>query len=222
MEITSQRRRVAILLTHHQKLPSVWSVGYAGTRGIFGGRAEFSEVPGTSIEVVPKVPRCRVLVLRSYRTYRSVGYRYRVRIEPYRGLRQGIETVPNHFDRVNTPGIPLPNCRVTVLRPYRTYQSVGYWWLGRTELAELSGTGIEFVLNLTGVFGRVLRPYRTLPKTLIEYVPSKYPRYTFVRTLPKTPLKFRPHVICSSPRAFTHSVRAFPAVAGCGSGRGCI
>ena len=36
---------------------------------------------------------------------------------------------------------------------------------GRTEVAEVSGTGIEFVPNLTGVFGRVLRPYPTLSKT---------------------------------------------------------
>ena len=38
----------------------------------------------------------------------------------------------------------------------------------RTELTDVSGTGIEFVPNLTGVFGRVLRPCRTLPKTTAQ------------------------------------------------------
>ena len=35
---------------------------------------------------------CRVLVLRSYR---SVGYWYRVRTDPYRSIRFGIEAIPN-------------------------------------------------------------------------------------------------------------------------------
>ena len=43
----------------------------------------------------------------------------------------------------------------------------------RTELTEVSATGIKFVPNHKGVFGRVLRPYRTLPKTSVGYLHGK-------------------------------------------------
>ena len=44
----------------------------------------YRTVSGTGVEVIPNVPKCRVLVLRAYRTYRNVGYRYRARTEyPY-------------------------------------------------------------------------------------------------------------------------------------------
>ena len=56
---------------------------------------------------------------------------------------------------ISSSSLTIPEC------------SVGYG--GRTEL--------------TGVFGRVLRPYRTLSKNLVGYLPSKYPRSTLVRTL---------------------------------------
>ena len=59
---------------------------------------------------------------------------------------------------------------------------------GRIELAKVSGTGIEFVPNLTGVFSRVLRPYRTLWQGSVGYLPSKHTRYTLVRNLPNIPL----------------------------------
>ena len=57
----------------------------------------------------------------------------------------GIEIVTN-----------LPTCRVQVLR--------------RIELIDVPGTGIEFVPNLTGVYGRSLRPYRTIPRSLVGYL----------------------------------------------------
>ena len=69
--------------------------------------------------------------------------------------------VPNKFGRVNTPVygiIPLSKYQVPVLRSYRTYRSVGYRYRARTELPEVSGSGIEFVPNFTGVFRRLLRP----------------------------------------------------------------
>ena len=93
-----------------------------------------------------------------------------------------------------------------VFRSYRTYQSVGYryievvpnlpsvgyWYRGRTELTDV---GVKFVPNLTAVLGRGLRPYRTLPKTSIGYLPSKYPRYTC--SLPNTPLTCSTTSTCS-------------------------
>ena len=44
---------------------------------------------------------------------------------------------------------------------------------GRTELAEVSGIGFEVLPRLTGVFGRVLQPCRTI----------RFVRYILVRTL---------------------------------------
>ena len=72
-------------------------------------------VSGTGIGVVPNLPKGRVPVLVSYRTHRSVGYRY---------------------------------------------LSVRYRYWFRTELTEVSGTGVEFVQNHTGWVARVLRMYR--------------------------------------------------------------
>ena len=39
-------------------------------------RAELTEVYGTGIDVVPNLPNCPIPVLMTYRTYRSVRYRY--------------------------------------------------------------------------------------------------------------------------------------------------
>ena len=130
--------------------------------GVFlGGRAEHTQVLST----VPNLPKCWVPVCRG---------RY-VRCVP----------VPGVFlvDVPNTPKWWVP---------YRTYKSVGYRTEltevlgtgmqeyvysvgytgargilgGRTELTEVSCTSTEFVpIFSTGVFGRVLRPTRTLPKT---------------------------------------------------------
>ena len=63
----------------------------------------------------------------------------------------GIEVVPN-----------LPKCRAPVSSAYRTLPD-------------------EFVPNLTGVSGRVLRPYRTLLRTSVGYLSNKHPRYNSVR-----------------------------------------
>ena len=46
------------------------------TRGIFSGRTDIAEASGTGIEVVLNLPKTRVSVVKSYRTYRSVGCRY--------------------------------------------------------------------------------------------------------------------------------------------------
>lgn len=87
-------------------------------------------------------------------------------------------------------------CRVPVLSPYRTYGSLGYRYWGRTEITEGSGTSVEVVPNLSacievipnlsGVCSRLLRLYRTLSKTLVGRLPSEYPRYALVCTLPNT------------------------------------
>ena len=61
--------------------------------------------------------------------------------------------------------------------------SVGYNGIrgvcgGRTKLTEVSGTGIEIVPNLTGVFIGLLSPQGTVLKTLAGDISSKKPWYT--------------------------------------------
>ena len=120
------------------------------------GFTKLTEVSGTGIDVVPKLPKCPVPVLMLYRTYRSVRYRYeglyryRRYQYPYRTeltevSGTGIDVVPNLCIDV----VPnLPKCPVPVLM-YRTYRSVRYRYWCRTELTEVSGTGIDVVPNLS-------------------------------------------------------------------------
>ena len=56
----------------------VCSVPYRYSRYRYGCRTELTEVSGTGIDVVPNLPKCLVPVLMSYRTYRSVRYRYEI------------------------------------------------------------------------------------------------------------------------------------------------
>ena len=82
----------------------------------------------------------------------------------------GVGVVPN-----------LLKCRVPVLRgmlvrvyryrrcfwwAYRTCRSVGYRCWGRTELTEVSGTGIEVVPNFTEVLGTGVETVPNLPMCL--------------------------------------------------------
>ena len=78
---------------------------------------------GTGIELVPKLPKCRVPVSTPYR------------------------------ESTGTSGIAVAGTSIPV---------PGVHSSGRTELTEVAGTGIELVPNLTGVIGRVLRPFLTL------------------------------------------------------------
>ena len=85
----------------------------------------------------------------------------------------GIEVVPN-LPRCRVPVLSL--CRENTRAPGIAVESTtvsGVYLSGRTELTEVWGTGIDFVPNLTGVFGRVLRAYRTLPEASAGYFPTK-------------------------------------------------
>ena len=95
---------------------------------------EVTEVSGTGIDVVPNLPECLVPVLMLYRNYWSIWY--------------GIDVVPN------TPRCPVPVWKsgpvpaVPVSISYRSYRSVRYRYWCRTEVTEVSVTGIEVVSNL--------------------------------------------------------------------------
>ena len=72
----------------------------------------------------------------------------------------------------------------------RVYQyPTGGIFGGRTELPEVMGTGIEFVPNFTGVFGRVLRAVTNLTEEFGRVLTEQNTLYALIRTLPKKPLE---------------------------------
>ena len=96
--------------------------------------------------------------------YRYFRYRYGCRTEVTELPGIGIDVVPN-----------LPKCPVPVLILYRNYRSVRYRYKilyryrryrypCRTELTEVSGTGIDAVPNLPEVSGTGIDVVPNLPK----------------------------------------------------------
>ena len=65
------------------------------TRVFCRGRIELTEVSGTGMDVVPNLPKCRVRVWMSYRTYQSFGYGYGCRTELTKVSGTGVDVVPN-------------------------------------------------------------------------------------------------------------------------------
>ena len=111
---------------------------------------------GIIIDVVPNLPKSPAPVLMSYRTYRSVRYRYPCRTELAEVSGTGIDVVQN-----------LPKSPAPVLMSYRTYRSVWYRYWCRTELNEVSGTG-----NTAGIYRRY-PSVRNVPNTpLVFCLPS--------------------------------------------------
>ena len=113
-------------------------------------RTELTEVFGTGIDVVPKIPKCSVPVWKSapasmsFRTYRSVRYGYWCHTENTHVSGAGIDVLPK-----------LSKYPVPVLTSYRRCRIVRYrHWC--TELTEVSGIG-----NTGGMTRYV--PYRTHP-----------------------------------------------------------
>ena len=96
---------------------------------------------------VPNSLKCEVPASKKDRTYRNVGYRYRKSTEFIEVSNAGIEAVPN-FPKTGIEAVPnLPKYQVPKYR-------------GRTELTEVSGTGIYRAHTPD-----ILRyaPYRTCP-----------------------------------------------------------
>ena len=99
----------------------VCSVRYRYSRYRYGCRTEVTEMSGTGIDVAPNLPKCPVPVLMLYRTYRSVRYRYES-LYPYRRYRYPCRT---ELTDVSGAGIDVSN--------------LPKWYLGHTELTEVSG-----------------------------------------------------------------------------------
>ena len=135
---------------------------------------------GTGMDVVQNLPKCPVPVLMSYRTYRSVRYRYWCCTEitgvSGTGMKvctgtggTGIHVVPN-----------LPKCPVPVLMSYRTYRSVRYQYWRRTEVTEVSGTGIDVLPKLSKCPVPVCKsvPLASVP-VVMSYRTSRSVRYRY-------------------------------------------
>ena len=124
---------------------------YASNGGCIPGHSGTSQacvrygtgILGTGINVVPNLPKCPVPVLMLYRNYRS-------------GIKVCSGTGGTGIDVPKLPKCPVPVLMYRTYRrvPYRnwctevTEQSVWYQYLGRTELTEVPGTGIDAVPNL--------------------------------------------------------------------------
>ena len=86
------------------------SVRYRYSRYRYECRTELTEVSGTSIDVVPKLPRCRYRYESLYR-YRRCRYPCRTELTEVSGT--DIDVVPN-----------LPKCPIPVWMSYRTCRSI--------------------------------------------------------------------------------------------------
>ena len=104
----------------------------------------------------------------------------------------GIHIVPNLPNEVSGTGIDvvpnLPKCPVSVLMVYRSYRSVRHRYPCRTELTEVSGTGINGRTEVTEVSGTGIDVVPNLPKCPVPVIPAVYtgsmPRYVPYRTHP--------------------------------------
>ena len=94
---------------------------------------------GTGIDVVPYLPKCPVPALMSYRTYRSVGYRYRCRTELTEVSGTG-----------NTGGIyrGYASVRTVLNTPFFACCSKGTLWIINWTKSEKYKRGRRFSLNL--------------------------------------------------------------------------
>ena len=120
------------------------------------------------------VPVFSVPVWMSYRSYRRVRYRYWRRTEVTEVPGTGIDAVPN-LTKCPVPvwkSVPVPAVPVSI--SYRSYRNVRYRYWRRTEVTEVSGTGIDVVPSL--------------PKCPVPVIPAVYtggmPRYVPYRTHP--------------------------------------
>ena len=93
------KRPVPVIPAIYAELTEVSGTGMEVCTGSGGNRypyrTELTEVPGTGMGVVPNLPKCPAPVWVSYRTYRSVRYRYRCCTEHTEVSGTGIDAVPN-------------------------------------------------------------------------------------------------------------------------------
>ena len=169
---------------------------------------------GAVREGVPSLPKCRVQVWKSYRTYQSVGYGYGccAKLTKVSGMVWMLVPVPvpdplyfnkavsairifcrgrTELTKVSGTGMDvvpnLPKNRVRVWMLYQTDQSVGHRYRCRTKLTKGSGTGIDVLPTLPK--SRVWCGSRTkLIKVLVTgNTRGSYSWFTLVGTLPYTP-----------------------------------
>ena len=127
--------------------------------GRYGCCTELPEVSGTGIEfcnrtggtginMVPNLPKCPVPVWMSYRTYRSLRYRYSCHTELTEVFGLGIHVIPN-----------LPKCPVPALVSYRTF--------------EVSGIGIDVPVPVPAL----VQTWMHKPAVFVQSIPGISRRY---------------------------------------------
>ena len=159
------------------------------------------------MDVVPKLPKCPVPVLVSYRTHRSVRYRYRCLYRTHRSVQYRYESLyrfrryrypcRTELTEVSGTGIDvvpnLPRCPVPVLKSYRTCRGVRYRHRCLTELTEVSVPVLVSYRTYRSVRYRCLCRYEltevcstgidvpNLPKCPIAVLRMSYRTYRSVR-----------------------------------------
>ena len=115
--------------------------GYCGS-----GLTELTEVPDKGVKVLQNFQKFRVRVRMSYRTSRSSGY-----------CGTGVQN-SQKFRASSKHDAPVPRVlwprayRTSRSSGYRTSRSSGYRYEFRTELPEVSGTGVNVLQNLHEFF----------------------------------------------------------------------
>ena len=123
---------------------------------------------GTGMNVVPKELKYPVSVLISYRTFRSVRYRYScTEITEVSGIDMKVCTGAGGTDVHIAPNFPM--CPVPALISYRSYRGIRYRYWCHTELTEMSGTGIDVLPNVPKCLVPVFMPYRTYRNARYRY-----------------------------------------------------
>ena len=127
---------------------------------------------GTGIELMSNIPKCRVPVYNEYRTYRSVGYRYRKNAEFCRGVvyryRKTTELTEVWFTRIEK-NTQLPEVSATGIEAVpNKYPYPRYFGLA-VDGTSTRGTGIDFTPSLPIFRVAVSNSYRILLECSIGY-----------------------------------------------------
>ena len=100
--------------------------------------------------VIRNTPKCRVPLLMSLRSYRTVRYRYWCRTKLFPRVRYGANFLPY-----------LSKCLVLELLSYRSYRSARYRYWSRSKRSQAYGNGIDVLPTLSKCPVPELLPYPT-------------------------------------------------------------
>ena len=151
--------------------PRYFNKAVPGSRVFCRGRTRLTKVSGTGVDVLPKLPKCRVRVW-MYRTYQRVGHRYGCFTKLTKESGMVVLLLP-----VSVPNLGYFN---------RAEPDTRVFCRGSTELIKVSGTGMDVVTNLPKCRVRVWKSHQATKVLGTGNRRGMYPLYTLVRTLPTT------------------------------------